>query len=91
VRLSQDEVDALETFTGLSRDVFANSKGEAVEEYFLKFKEDGDCVFLNEKNAKYSCSVYDARSGSCSEYPSTPSQNEICNANRKMCLGRTPD
>ena len=90
VELSQSEVDALEAFTGLSLDVFTNSKGKAVEEYFLQFREDGDCVFLNAANGRYSCSVYEARSGSCRNYPSTPSQDEHCNANRKMCLSKAP-
>ena len=86
VELSQNEINALEKFTGLRFDVFTNPKGKAVEEYFIKFKENGDCFFLNESNGNYSCGVYEARSGICRNYPSKPSQNEVCDANRKKCL-----
>ena len=86
VELSQTEINALEKFTGLPSEVFTNSKGKAVEEYFLKFKENGDCYFLNTKNRNYSCDVYEARGGICRNYPSEPSQNEVCDANRKICL-----
>ncbi len=86
VELSQIEINALEKFTGLPFEVFTNPKGKAVGEYFLKFKENGDCYFLNTKNSNYSCGVYEARAGVCRNYPSEPSQNEVCDANRKICL-----
>jgi Fe-S-cluster containining protein len=86
VELSQIEINALEKFTGLPFEVFTNPKGEAVGEYFLKFKENGDCYFLNTNNSNYSCEVYEARTGVCRNYPSEPSQNEVCDANRKICL-----
>ena len=89
VELSETDISALEAFTGLRFDVFTNPKGKAVEEYFLQFKDNGDCVFLNQKDDKYSCSVYEARSGTCRAYPSTPIQNEACNANRVSCLRRS--
>jgi uncharacterized protein len=86
VELSQIEINALEKLTGLPFEVFTNPKGKAVEEYFLKFKENGDCYFLNANNGNYSCSVYEARAGICVNYPSGPIQNETCDANRKICL-----
>ena len=86
VELSQTDIAALETFTGLRFDAFTNPKGKAVEEYFLQFKDNGDCVFLNEKNGRYSCGVYEARSGICRAYPATPIQNDACHANRAGCL-----
>ena len=86
VELSQIEINALEKFTGLPFEVFTNPKGKAVGEYFLKFKENGDCYFLNTNNSNYSCDVYEARGGICRNYPSEPSQNEACNAKRKICL-----
>jgi Fe-S-cluster containining protein len=86
VELSHNEIYALEKLTGLPFDAFTNQKGETNEEYFLQFKENGDCFFLNENNGEYFCSVYEARSGICRNYPSTPSQNEACDANRKMIL-----
>jgi Fe-S-cluster containining protein len=89
VELSQNEVDALETFTGLSSDLFTNPITKAGGGYFLQFKENGDCVFLDENGDQHSCSVYEARSGKCRSYPSTPSQNEVCNANKAMCLKKT--
>ena len=86
VELSQIEINALEKFTGLSFEVFTNPKGKAVEEYFLKFKENGDCYFLNTKKNNYSCEVYEARAGICRNYPSDPCQDEACSAKRKRCL-----
>ena len=86
VELAQTDIEALETFTGLRFDAFTNPKGKAVEEYFLQFKDNGDCIFLTEKDHRYSCSVYEARSRVCQAYPSTPAQIEACNANRAGCL-----
>ncbi|MCK4837348.1 MAG: YkgJ family cysteine cluster protein [Desulfobulbaceae bacterium] len=86
VELSQIEINALEKFTGLRFDVFTNPKGKAVEEYFLKFKDNGDCYFLNVNNGNYSCGVYEARPDICRNYPSEPSQHEVCDANKKICL-----
>jgi uncharacterized protein len=86
VELSEDEIDALEKYTGLRFDVFTNPKGKATEEYFLKFKENGDCFFLNNTKGNYSCDVYEARSSICRNYPSEPSQNARCDANRRISL-----
>jgi Fe-S-cluster containining protein len=86
VELSQNEIYELEKLTGLPFDMFTSQKGEAVGEYFLKFKENGDCFFLNENNGDYSCGVYEARSRICRNYPSKPGQNEVCDANREMIL-----
>ena len=86
VEVSQNEIKALEKFTGLSFEVFTNPKGKAIEEYFLKFKENGYCYFLNTNNGNYSCDVYEARADICRNYPSEPCQNEACSAKRKRCL-----
>jgi len=86
IKLYQNEISELEKLTGLPFDVFTNQKGEAIEEYFLQFKENGDCFFLNENNGNYSCIVYEARVGICRKYPSNPSENEVCDANRRMIL-----
>jgi len=86
VELSQNEINELAKLTGLPFDVFTNPKGEAVEEYFLQFKENGDCFFLNEHNGEYSCCIYEARSEICINFPSKPRQNEVCAANREMIL-----
>jgi len=86
IELSRNEIYELEKLTGLPLDVFTNPKGKADEEYFLQFKENGDCLFLNENNGGYSCGVYEARSGICRNYPSKPSQNKVCDANREMIL-----
>ncbi|MBU0991038.1 MAG: YkgJ family cysteine cluster protein [Proteobacteria bacterium] len=83
VELSQYEIFALEKLTGLPSDAFTNQKYGAVEEYFLDFKENGDCIFLNEHNGDYSCGVYEARSAICRNYPSKKSENEVCDSNRK--------
>jgi uncharacterized protein len=87
IELSQYEINELARWTGFPFHVFAYQKCEAGEEYFLKFKENGDCFFLNEDNGDYSCGVYEARSGICRAYPSRPRQNEVCNANREKIFG----
>jgi len=91
VELSQDEIIELEKVTGLPSDDFSNRKGRAVEEYFLDFKENGDCIFLNEKNGEYSCGVYEARSVICRTYPAKKSETDVCDANRKRILGKKTD
>ncbi len=90
IELSQNEINELRKVTGLRCDVFANPKGKAVEEYFLQFKENGDCFFLKENNGDYSCGVYEARSVICRNYPSKPRQHEVCDANREMFLRNNP-
>ncbi len=86
IEVSQVEIDALEKFTGLRFDVFTDPKGKAAEGYILKFKENGDCYFLNVNNGIHSCGVYEARLAICRNYPSEPSQHEVCDANKKECL-----
>lgn len=82
VELSQDEINELKKVTGLSASDFSNRKCRAVEEYFLDFKENGDCIFLNENDGKYSCGVYEVRSVICRTYPVSKSQNDVCYLNR---------
>jgi uncharacterized protein len=86
VELSQHEILELEKLTKLPSEAFANQKGGAVEEFFLDFKENGDCIFLNERNGDYSCGVYEARSAICRNYPAKQSQNEVCDSNRERIL-----
>jgi Fe-S-cluster containining protein len=76
--LSEDEIDLLEQITGLSFDLFSNPKRKAVEEYFLQFKENGHCFFLEECHGRYFCSVYEYRPAICRKFPSTPIQKEAC-------------
>lgn len=82
IELSRAEIHQLEELTGLTMEKFANPKGEESEEYFLQFKENGDCYFLNKTAGGYFCSVYEARPVKCRAYPSRPDQNEVCQANR---------
>ena len=84
VELSQDEIYEIEKLTKLSPGLFSNQKGEAGEGYFLRFKKNGDCFFLNENNGDYSCGVYEARSIICRNYPSRLSQSKFCDSKRKM-------
>jgi Fe-S-cluster containining protein len=88
IELSKNETYLLEQATALHHDEFTNLKDKAVEEYFLQFQENGDCVFLNENNGRYSCGVYDARPEICRNYPSKPEQKEACHANRERSLRR---
>ena len=78
VELSQYDIDLLEQVTGLSFEVFTNPKGNVIEDYFLKFRENGYCFFLNEKQGRYSCGVYKARPEICRRFPSKPLQAETC-------------
>jgi Fe-S-cluster containining protein len=83
VDLSKNEINSLEKVTGVPSDVFTYPKGKVVEEYFLKFQENGYCFFLNENNGSFSCNVYEARPEICKYYPSKPRQKEVCDANRE--------
>jgi len=81
-KLSQFEIEIIEDFTGLHFSMFTYLIGTKGEGRFLKFKENGDCIFLNRDEGTYSCSIYDARSKVCREYPSNQIQNEACSINR---------
>ena len=83
VELSRAEVDSIAQLTGLPIDVFTNAKGRVVEEYFLNFKENGDCFFLNEDDGHYSCSVYEVRSAICRNYPANAKQIAFCDLSSK--------
>jgi Fe-S-cluster containining protein len=83
IRLSKNEINSLELFTGLHFGIPINSKGIAYEGYLLQFKENGDCFFLNENNGSYSCDVYEVRPEICKKYPSNPRQQEACALNRE--------
>jgi len=80
--LSEPEIVAIEDFTGLHSNMFTNSKGTEEEGRFLKFKENGDCIFLKRNKGTYACLVYEARSKVCRDYPSSQEQNETCYMNR---------
>lgn len=83
VVLSQHDIFELEKITALPFDAFTNQKGGAVEVYFLDFKKNGECIFLNENNGDYSCNVYESRPAICRKYPGKKSQDEVCDSNRK--------
>ena len=74
--------------TGLHLDVFTNLKGKVGDGYFLQFKENGDCFFLNENNGIFSCDVYEARPAICKNYPSKPIQKDHCDTNREKFLNK---
>ncbi|BBO69520.1 hypothetical protein DSCA_34500 [Desulfosarcina alkanivorans] len=78
MELSTREIELLEHVTGLPFEVFTHSKGEATEAYFLRFKANGDCFFLNENNGRYACGVYDSRPEVCRKFPSKPVQKDAC-------------
>ena len=91
VELSKKDINSLEQLTALHPDLFTNQKEQVVEEYFLQFKENGDCFFLNNKKGSYSCGVYAARPGICRKYPSEPIQKKTCNAHMgKMLKNKRP-
>lgn len=78
VRVSQNDIETLENFTGLSSEQFTDNVDKAGKKRFMKFQENGDCIFLNVIDGDYSCSVYEARSKTCRDYPSTDIQRETC-------------
>ena len=71
-------MDCLQRVTGLPFEMFTNPKGKVIEEYFLKFRENGYCFFLNEDKGRYTCRVYESRPEICRNFPSTPIQKENC-------------
>ena len=81
IRLTQEDIKTLENFTGLSPEEFTSSIDKTGEKRFMKFKENGDCIFLNKIDGDYLCSVYEARTVICREYPSTEIQKKQCRAN----------
>ena len=86
VRLSKNEVSALKHATGLDSEVFADSRDTTVDEYFLQFKENGDCFFLIEHNGSYSCGAYAARPAICRSYPSEARQHQVCSDNKQQFI-----
>ena len=81
IRLPQEDIKALETITGLMVEEFTNKVDEAGDKRFLKFKKNGDCIFLAMIDGAYSCSVYKARPLTCRSYPYTDIQKETCHLN----------
>jgi Fe-S-cluster containining protein len=80
--VSQLEIEAIEDLTGQHYNMFTNPKGAEGEGRFLKFRENGDCIFLNRDDGTYSCVVYEVRPKVCRNYPSNQEQNETCYLNR---------
>ncbi|MFZ5571488.1 MAG: YkgJ family cysteine cluster protein [Thermodesulfobacteriota bacterium] len=78
ILLAQADIKALENFTGLTAEEFTENIDKTGEKRFMKFQENGDCIFLKIKDGSYSCSIYEARSLTCREYPSTDIQIETC-------------
>ena len=78
IQLSQDDIKMLEKFTGQNSEEFTNNIDKTGEKRFMKFQENGDCIFLHIIDGSYSCSVYEARSVTCKDYPSTDIQRETC-------------
>ena len=88
VNLSGNEITSLENLTGLQANLFTNPKGKEIEEYFLQFKENGDCFFLVDEKGIYSCGVYEARPKICKNYPSEPRQKKVCDAHMGKFLSQ---
>ena len=81
IQLSQTDVEAIESFTGLAPDEFSNSGEREGEKRFLKFTENGDCIFLKMTDGSYACRIYEARSTICRAYPATDTQHHTCHKN----------
>lgn len=90
MEVSAAEVAVLAEASGLDPEVFAHRKGEDSDEYFLKFKDNGDCYFLSDDEDSAGCSVYEARAAVCRAYPSKPPQNDRCAEHQERVLGVRP-
>jgi Fe-S-cluster containining protein len=86
IEVSQADIDELVRYTGLRPDAFVNAKGETPEVHFLRFRENGDCVFLDEDDGRLSCRVYEARPGICRTYPADSAQDERCEVNQRLSV-----
>ena len=78
IQLSQKDIEAIESFTGLASEEFAYRGGRNGEKRFMKFKENGDCVFLNMTDGADACNAYEARSDICRGYPANDIQDATC-------------
>ena len=84
ILVSQDDIATLENFTGLNAEEFTEKVDKAGKKRFMKFQANGDCIFLKIIDGAYRCSVYQARSVTCKDYPSNDIQRETC----RVCSGR---
>lgn len=91
VELSIGEIQNIAEFTRTPSHEFTFPKGNDVEEYFLHFKENGHCFFLQDDNGTYSCSVYGVRPAICRTYPSNPKQKRFCDGCQTVLRNRTPE
>jgi Fe-S-cluster containining protein len=81
IPVSQKDVGTLETFTGIKSEEFTDKVDKSGEKRFMKFQDNGDCIFLEKNDDGYFCSVYEARPETCRRYPSTDIQIKTCNLN----------
>lgn len=84
ILVSPDDIVTLENFTGLNAEEFTEKVDKAGAKRFMKFQANGDCIFLKMIDGAYRCSVYQARSVTCKDYPSNDIQRETC----RVCSGR---
>ncbi|WP_289053356.1 YkgJ family cysteine cluster protein [Carboxylicivirga marina] len=83
VELNESELKALEDFTKMHRHEFTDPRGPSYDDgYFLKSKENGDCIFLKIDNGFFTCGVYEARADICRNYPINEHHWKWCNENR---------
>jgi len=78
IPIDKDDINRLKEETNLYRHEFTNVKDAKADEYFLKFNDAGDCIFLKQENNLFSCSVYNARPKICANYPVTDKQFDFC-------------
>ncbi len=87
VEVNDAEMTVLEKFTQMDRKEFTDPIGSNYDAgHFLKFKENGDCMFLKADNGFFSCTVYEARAGICRNYPVNKHHWKWCNENRVKTL-----
>ncbi len=84
VEISNDDIKRLEQHTHLNPIQFCNAKSQDIEideGHFLKFKDNGECIFLKTEQGGSFCGVYKARPNICGDYPSSPAQYKTCDNN----------
>lgn len=84
VEVSPNEIQRLEKHTGLGFEQFTFPKGkEAADGYFLASRENGNCLFLGEKDGHASCTVYEVRPAICKAYPVNEKHQAYCESLQK--------
>jgi Fe-S-cluster containining protein len=84
VKVLQSDIDRLEASTGLNSRSFSNIDEIDSNKIFMKFSEEGDCVFLKKVEGSYVCGAYEARPSICRAYPANSAEKTGCRISSKQ-------